>query len=45
MKLQAALELRRSLESKSALRYVVMRSGKRSLGVSPFYVAVDRKTP
>lgn len=42
MRLADALALRREWNAKGKLRYAVMRSGKRSPGVGPFYVKVDR---
>lgn len=43
MTLANALALRRALNARGDLRYAVRRSSKRSLVVSPFYVAVDRR--
>jgi hypothetical protein len=44
MRLPDALALRRMMAIRRPdLTYVVMRSGRRSLNVMPFYVAIDRK--
>lgn len=42
MTLPNALALRRALAARHPFPYVVRRSGERSLGVSPFYVARER---
>jgi hypothetical protein len=44
MRLTEALELKKRLSQKNPrFNYVVMRSGKRSLGVTPFYVGRTRQ--
>ena len=46
MTLRAALELRRRLEERTGCSYPVMRSARRSRGVSPFFVCrVRRRRP
>lgn len=42
MTLKEALEMKKVLEERTGASYVVMRSGQRSLGVTPFFVRRGR---